>query len=557
MRPAGTERRRGHAAPLVAAVVAALSAGAGPVAATGGSPAGGPAAETLPPLEDWQLNLAPAKPDDAARVASVTELARDFGAAEPYEDKPGGAATVRLRANADAFSQPSANIGFAGELDFKVGNGLFRKIWVQAPSSTLASDGLGPLYNARGCQNCHIKDGRGHPPEGSKDEAVSMFLRISVPQEADPTDPAAGSGGSGSATGGDAAASDAASIAKAIPGWHPTAPDPVYGGQLQDFAVNGLKAEYRLDVTYAEETVALAGGETASLRRPTYRAADLGYGPLDPRAMLSPRVAPQMIGLGQLEAIPAATILSWADPDDADGDGISGWPNIVPSLQYGRPMLGRFGHKAGMPTIREQSAAAFAGDIGISSPLFPQPYGDCTDAQAACRNAPHGDGDARGTEIDAKGMDLVTFYSHNLAVPARPDAGDPQVLRGKELFYTTGCTACHRPKYVTARLQDAPPQSFQLIWPYTDLLLHDMGEGLADHRPEGRASGTEWRTAPLWGIGRTKQVSGFATYLHDGRARSVLEAVLWHGGEAQPQRDAVVAMTPEQRADLVRFLESL
>jgi CxxC motif-containing protein (DUF1111 family) len=264
-----------------------------------------------------------------------------------------------------------------------------------------------------------------------------------------------------------------------------------------------------------------------------------------------------MIGLGLLEAIPTTNILANADPDDLNDDGISGRPNVVWSVEFDQPMLGRFGLKAGSPTIMEQSAAAFAGDIGISSPLFPAGAGECTAAQTVCQNAIHGDGDDRGTEIDAEGMDLVTFYSRNLAVPARRDADDPQVLHGKEVFYNSGCTSCHTPSFVTHRLEDQPEQSFQLIWPYTDMLLHDMGEDLADNRPEARATGQEWRTPPLWGIGLTEQVSGHTYFLHDGRARSLLEAVLWHGGEAQTQRDAVTEMTTTDRNALIRFLESL
>ena len=411
-------------------------------------------------------------------------------------------------------------------------NGLFRKLWVSSPSSTLASDGLGPLFNARSCQRCHLKDGRGHPPNGPDDNAISMFLRVSIPGS--PSDAMAD-----------------------IEGYLATLPDPTYGTQLQDFSLPGHPAEYRLQIDYEEIEVPLSGGEVASLRKPTYTAADLGYGPLHPEAMLSPRIAPQMIGLGLLEAIPAADILALADPDDADGDGISGRPNIVWSVEYNQPMLGRFGLKAGTPSVRQQSSSAFAGDIGISNPLFPAAWGECTDAQSDCLNAPHGDQDNRVFEIDEEGIEFVTFYSRNLGVPARRDVGEPEVLRGKQIFYETGCTSCHQPSFVTHRLKDQPEQSFQLIWPYTDMLLHDMGPGLADNRPEARATGTEWRTPPLWGIGLTEQVSGHSFFLHDGRARSLLEAVLWHGGEAQPHRDTVVEMSPEDRAALIRFLESL
>lgn len=497
-------------------------------------------AESHPERTEPHLDIVPRTVAEAARVAKVTAAPTGFDTAEPFEARPAGAATVRARNDSNAFSQPSANISFERELEFKVGNGLFRKLWVSSPSSTLGSDGLGPLYNARSCQRCHLKDGRGHPPNGSEDDAVSMFLRISVP-----------------ATNNDALSRIETYLRDAGDDTPRTRPDPTYGGQMQDFGVAGHPAEYRLDITYEEIEVPLSDGEVASLRAPTYRAADLGYGPLAEGAMLSPRVAPHMLGLGLLEAIPAADILAAADPDDADGDGISGKAQIVWSDEYDQPMLGRFGWKAGAPTVKHQSAAAFAGDIGISSPLFTAPAGDCTGTQSDCLAAPHGDGDDRITEIDVEGLDLVTFYSRNLAVPARRDEGDPQVLRGKEQFFAAGCAACHTPKFVTHRLTDQPEQSFQLIWPHSDLLLHDMGEGLADNRPEGRANGRDWRTAPLWGIGLTDTVSGHTYFLHDGRARSLLEAILWHGGEAQADRDTVIDMPKPDRDALIRYLESL
>ena len=481
-------------------------------------------------LSDVHLNVIPRTDAERARIAAVLAPPTDFTRAQPFEENSAGAATVRVVPDSNAFSLPSGNISFADELTFKVGNGMFRKLWVSSPSSTLASDGLGPLYNARSCQRCHIKDGRGHPPGGPQDNAISMLLRVSIP------------GGPGIAE---------------IEDYIATLPEPTYGSQLQDFSVAGHAAEYSLGIEYEEFEVALAGGETASLRRPTYTADNLDYGDLHPNVMLSPRIAPQMIGLGLLEAIPVEDILAKADPDDVDSNGISGRPNIVWSVEYNQPMLGRFGLKAGEPTVKQQSAGAFAGDIGISTPLFTAAHGECTPAQVNCLKAPHGDGDARGFEVDMEGLDLVTFYSANLGVPARRDVGDLDVLRGKELFHRTGCTACHTPAHVTQRLDGQPYQSFQLIWPYTDLLLHDMGEGLADNRPEARATGREWRTPPLWGIGLTELVSGHTYFLHDGRARSLLEAVLWHGGEAQAASDTVVGMAPTDRAALIRFLESL
>ncbi|KAF0115141.1 MAG: hypothetical protein FD150_1202 [Rhodobacteraceae bacterium] len=417
-------------------------------------------------------------------------------------------------------------------MDFKLGNALFRKTWVAAPASTKASDGLGPLYNARACQDCHLKDGRGHTPPDPDASRVSMFLRLSIP------------GGP---------------VPDGIAGWIATSPDPTYGGQLQDLAAPGHAAEGQMNVTWTETPVTLSDGTVVNLRAPTYSFADPAYGVPAKDLMLSPRVAPQMIGLGLLEAIPAADILARADEVDLNGDGISGRPQIVPSAEFGTPMLGRFGLKAGAPTVREQSAGAFAGDMGLSTPLHRDPWGDCTPGQSTCIGAPHGqEPEVRdGFEVDGPSLDLVTFYARNLGVPERRDLDDPKVLRGKEVFFTTGCQSCHTPKFVTNRLDGQPEQSFQLIWPYTDLLLHDLGPGLADSRPEGRASGSEWKTPPLWGIGLTQQVSGHTEYLHDGRARSLLEAVLWHGGEAQAQRDAVAAMSAEDRDALLAFVGSL
>jgi CxxC motif-containing protein (DUF1111 family) len=496
------------------------------------------AAESAPPwpdqiAEDPHLAVSPRTVAERARVAATSAAPEDFSAPQRLEAMAGGAATSTAAPDGNAFSHPSANIGFSGALDFKAGEALFKKLWVAAPAAATASDGLGPLYNARSCQRCHLKNGRGHPPEGPEDSAVSMVLRVSIPADADPTQ---------------------AEIAD----WIATAPDPTYGAQLQDFAIPGHRAEHRLAVDWEEFEAPLSEGETATLRRPTWRADDLGYGPLHPDAMLSARVAPPMIGLGLLEAIPAADILAWADEDDADGDGISGRPAIVWSAEFGRPMLGRFGWKAGSPTLRAQSAEAFAGDMGLSTTLHPAGAGECMAAQAACRAAPDGgDPEEGGVEVGDAALDLVTFYARNLAVPARRAVDDPDVLRGKAVFHEVGCADCHRPAYVTHRLAEGGPQSAQLIWPYTDLLLHDMGEGLADNRPEGRATGREWRTPPLWGVGLTGTVSGQASLLHDGRARSLLEAVLWHGGEAQAARDAVAAMPKADRDALLRFLESL
>ena len=470
----------------------------------------------------------------AEQRAAILAPTGDFSKAEPWEALPGGSATNRKRFGREAFSQPSANLSFEDRADFFVGNGFFKRVWVTAPASTRSADGLGPLYNARACQRCHLKDGRGHPPAGPEDSAVSMFLRLSVPPQTE------------------AQAADLAARRISV------VPEPTYGGQLQDIAIAGHRPEGRMVIDYEEIPVDLAGGETVHLRKPTYGVADLGYGPMHPEVMLSPRLAPPMIGLGLLEAIADADIIAGADPDDADGDGISGRANRVWSVEQGKVMLGRFGWKAGQPSLAEQGAGAMAGDIGISNPLAAASWGDCTEAQTDCRAGPHGESERHdGLEASAQVMDLILFYGRNLAVPARRTVDDPKVLRGKALFYGAGCTGCHTPKFATRRDAAVPALAGQLIWPYSDLLLHDMGEGLADHRPEGVASGTEWRTQPLWGVGYTEAVNGHTFFLHDGRARNLTEAILWHGGEAQAARDAFAAMPKDDRDALIAFLNAL
>ena len=474
-------------------------------------------------------------PEDRARVARVTAPARDFSKAEAFETLPAGAGTTRKMINADIFSHPSANLTFEGRQAFLVGNGLFRKDWVSSPSSTQASDGLGPLFNARSCQGCHTKDGRGTVPgfePVDRSDSVALLLRLSVPPDSPEQQRQL----------------EAGEIA--------LLPDPVYGVQLQNFSVAGLPAEGSLKIDYEPVTVALNGGETATLMKPTYRIENLGYGPMRDDVRVSPRLAQPMIGLGLLEAIHPVDILANAEVDH--GDGISGRPNWTRDARTGERLLGRFNWKASQPTVEQQSAVAFSNDMGLSTPLFPSHHGDCTSTQTACRDMPHGAQPHLGEhEVPAELMDFVTSYAVNLAVPQRRDVDDARVLAGKKLFYEANCVACHVPKYVTRRDAERPEHRFQLIWPYTDMLLHDMGEGLADQVSEHDATGSEWRTPPLWGIGLTRTVNPGATWLHDGRARSLLEAVLWHGGEAQAARDRVVSMTPQERADLIRFLESL
>jgi CxxC motif-containing protein (DUF1111 family) len=470
-------------------------------------------------------------------LASLLAPTTDFTKVEEDEDKPGGGATSRGSTDtANAFSLSSGNMDFRRELDFKVGNGIFRKNWVSARSSTDSSDGLGPLFNSRACQNCHLKDGRGHPPFSSDvpDDSGSTLVRLSVPAATEEEK-------------GRLAAHSVNSI-----------PDPTYGGQLQNFSIQGFKPEGQLKIEYKEKKVKLAGGETVSLRVPHYSLTDLAYGPTSPGLIISPRVAPPMIGLGLLEAVPEHQILAHADPEDANKDDISGKPNQVWSREQNKVMLGRFGWKAGVPTITQQAAEAFAGDIGLSTTMMPFGSGDCTEKEKDCLDAPNGNSPRyQNVEVGDELFKMVVFYSQNLAVPSRRKLDDPEVLKGKEIFYKIGCTSCHNPKFMSGEVPGQPHLSHQLIYPYTDMLLHDMGEGLADNRPEGEATGKEWRTPPLWGVGLTQTVSGHTLFLHDGRARNLTDAVLWHGGEGQASCDKFAALSKADRAALLAFVNSL
>jgi CxxC motif-containing protein (DUF1111 family) len=424
-----------------------------------------------------------------------------------------------LLAGGPALAQghPDSALPADRRLDVRLGEAVFGKLWASAPASTKSSDGLGPLFNARSCQSCHFGGGRGRPAAVAEEAPLSLLFRLSIPPRT---------------------AQDRALLASGRAG---TIPDPLFGQQLQPFAVQGLPAEPRIAIDWSEHPVTLADGLVVTLRRPAYRAA--AQPGLAPGTMLSPRLAPSLAGIGLLAAIPEAAILAGADPDDADGDGIRGRPNRAWSLAEGGSRLGRFGWKAAEPGLPDQVATAFSLDLGLSTPLLPEPWGDCTEAQSLCRGAPHGLAAGEETEVSQSLFDLVVLYLRNLAAPARRPAGVP---RGEAVFAAAGCAACHRHAFTLA--------DGRRVAPFSDLLLHDMGEGLADHRPDWQAGGRDWRTAPLWGLG--SRPAGTAL-LHDGRARSPLEAILWHGGEAGAARDRVLGLSTADREALLAFLESL
>ncbi len=433
------------------------------------------------------------------------------------EQYPGGEQST-FNHSENAFGQVAPGLSGSNANYFYTGNSLFNQNWVSAPASTTARDGLGPTLNGKSCSACHFKDGRGHAPNFFDQLSTGFLIRLSVP----------GTDANGGPLG-----------------------DPNYGGQLNDQAILGVAREGQVEVSYTEIQGKYADGTTYSLRKPTYTFPELNYGAMAPDIMISPRVGQQMIGLGLLEAISEVDLLSHSDENDANGDGISGRPNMVWNILENKTTLGRFGWKANQPSIKQQVAGAFLGDLGITNSLNPNE--NCPGPQSDCYSAPNG-----GTpEIDDENLDKVVLYSANLAVPTRPDYNDPDVLKGKKLFNEMNCAKCHVASYVTGIHPEFPHLSNQKIWPYTDLLLHDMGSGLADNRPDFEANGNEWRTSPLWGIGLIPTVNGHTNYLHDGRARNLTEAILWHGGEAELSKLAFINLSKSERDLVIKFLNSL
>ena len=451
----------------------------------------------------------------ATLAVAVTQAPAESMPFTPVGESLGGD-TSRPAFGQTAFALPAPNLDAAQLRDFAFGNRLFNTNWVQAGSSTESFDGLGPLFNRVSCSGCHVRDGRGRPPEPG--EAMeSMLVRISLPGR----DPHGG------------------------PRAH-----PVYGDQIQDRAIAGVAPEAQVRIEWQEQGGAYADGEKFSLRRPQVYLDKPAYGALGAGLLTSPRVAQHMIGLGLLEAIPEATLLALADPDDHDADGISGRANRVWDVARKATVMGRFGWKSNQPDLRQQLTAAAAGDIGIVSDLMP--HDACTAAQTACGKAPKG-----GTpEISEMFVAKLLLYSRSLAVPHRRNMADPAVIRGEVLFHQAQCSSCHTPTLKTGQHELAAVAN-QTIHPFTDLLLHDMGDGLADGRPDFEADGREWRTAPLWGLGLIHTVNGHELLLHDGRARGLAEAILWHGGEALAAREAFRKMPRDQREALLAFLRSL
>ena len=459
----------------------------------------------------------------AAAIPLAAAVAASIAPAQQAVFRPGPTAAVASAsapytvddATANAFGFPSPLLAAAERRAFAVGNSFFKQNWITAPASATGRDGLGPLFNARSCSACHPRDGRSRPPEPGEADRSGLLVRI-----------------------GERAADQG-----------PDAPHPRYGAQVQDAAIAGVTPEARVVLEHEQLAGRYGDGTPFTLLRPRVALSELAYGPLGPRATLGARTAPHLVGLGLLEAIPAATLQAWADPDDRDGDGVSGrvhWLDVA-----GTPVPGRFGWKSTQPDVRMQTAAAFANDIGITSHLIPAEQLAPAQAAAIVFAA------SEGVEIDDHAFERVVFYTRTLAVPAPRGEGAAEVAAGRAAFTRWGCAACHVPECTTGEHAGVPAFSGRRIAPFTDLLLHDLGEGLADGKRDGDADPREWRTPPLWGIGLLPVVNGHSRLLHDGRARDLAEAVLWHGGEAEAARERFRTAPADERAALLAFVRSL
>lgn len=466
---------------------------------------------------------------------------------DPQEVKQGGDTGISI-SSAESYSKPSSNLTASRKGHFFIGNAFFRQPWVIAPASTDSRDGLGALFNVAACQSCHVKDGRGHAPMTSDDDADSLLIRLAMPATTDEQRQQLQN----------------SLIEKVV--------HPMYGGQLQDRGIQGVPAEARIAVQWTDKPVTFADGHIEKLRAPTFNLTKPGYGAFDDDLMVSPRVALPMIGLGLLEQIPDEAIKKQAvDNKNRTNGDISGKFNWVMDPQTGKAALGRFGWKAGQTKLITQNQSAFNEDMGLTSNI--RPHESCMPTQTACMNATTG-ADEQGNgkspvEVNDEVAKFVEFYTRNLAVPHRRNADDKLVLAGKKRFYDMGCQSCHTPRYQLPKTDDDHlEQHGQVIYPYTDLLLHDMGDDLADRTIAGKlpakdiqveflANSYEWRTPALWGVGLAQTVDPQATFLHDGRARTLMEAVLWHGGEAQKQQQKVLKLDKQGRTELNAFLQSL
>jgi CxxC motif-containing protein (DUF1111 family) len=448
---------------------------------------------------------------------------------------PGGEATTAIQPFASSI-KPAPNLPEALKKTFHAGKALAHQPWVKAPSSTTARDGLGPIYNARTCLACHINGGKGRLPVDEKERLHQGIVRLSLPGDIDPK--------------------------------LGVRPVPHYGDQIQSqsialahqlgeaivaFQANDVRPEANITLTWQTKPVTYPDGKSVTLRFPSPHLTNLHYGPLPETTLFSLRNAPPLHGVGLLSLI-AESELRANVTTQASHPKISGRLNHVWDPVTQRTQIGRFGWKANQPSVIAQTATAFRNDVGITSPVLPEP--PCEATQTQCLKGPHGN-DRDGVELPQKLLNKVADFTHQIGVPASRSQSSVTVQTGQQLFAQLDCVVCHRPRYQTQASERYPNLADQTIWPYTDGLLHDMGEGLADGRPDFEASGREWKTPPLWGVGLSQRINGSGQLLHDGRARSIEEAILWHGGEAQPSRDRFMALPKQKREALIKFIETL
>ena len=432
---------------------------------------------------------------------------------------------------ASDYSTPLADIEIEDKLNFHIGKNVFQKLWVPSPSSTTASDGLGPLFNTRSCNNCHINNGRGHAPEANVNgvSVPSFLIRLGK------------------------AHSESFTPHQYI---YPHIGDVRYGHQFQGQSSPGIQPEGDYYLTYDTHIETLDDGSKVELRSPNLHWRTLNYGNFEKSTRFTMLTSPALIGMGLLDNIPQKDIIAKADPDDRNKDGISGRVSWIKS--GGNILLGRFGYKASAPTVSAQNQSAFHTDLGLSTPLTPSPYGDCTEFQIDCLKSPTGNSPhLDNLEVDKQQARLVDLFVSLSSPPAMRNLTSKSFLEGKRFFDDGGCASCHTPKMKTGNSSEFSVLNNQTFYPFTDMLLHDMGPALASGFPSFSASTTEWRTSPLWGIGLSKNVSGRVSFLHDGRARSIEEAILWHGGEAKKSQEYYKSLNQEHRKKLIYFLESL
>ncbi len=444
-------------------------------------------------------------------IVALSCKQEDTATIKDHEWYSGGKQTVFVHGSG-AFSQVFPNLTAEKLMLHDRGDKLFEATFNNDPTTRFF--GLGPIFNAESCAGCHVGDGRGKVPVNDGDPMSTLLLRIAQMQSLD--------------------------------GGKPN-PYPNFGGQIQHRSILGVKAETDIHVTFTEQQFFFPDGEAYTLRQPHYQFVN-AYKDMALPFMLSARMPSPVFGLGLLEAVPESTLMGWEDPSDADGDGIKGKRNIVHSALGGDWATGRFGWKAGQPSVIEQTAGALNQDMGITSFIFPteNAYGQ---EQMLGINSKK--------EISDSNLVALAYYVRSLAVPGRRNADDVDVLEGKRLFQQIGCGGCHKSGYYTGANMIDPELNYQKIYPYTDLLLHDMGIGLADGYVEYKAGGSDWRTPPLWGIGLTKMVNGNQHFLHDGRARNFVEAIMWHGGESQKSVEGFSKLSADERAKVVKFLNSL